>query len=160
MSGPARGRCGGRNLPLLTSGCTYGFKPSLSTPSAFVVSFDAVLGRSTPADYSQAIPLSLCLNMSAYLPGLPLRVPQRLRKVRELNPRLAVEQYRSYVVTALLCCRLTTQPTFPCMSFCSFVLCGFAAKSFFHALATVTVGSPTAFLALTSPLNLPSLIIL
>ena len=50
-----------------------------------------------------------------------LTFPCTLRKVRDSNPRVAVEQLRSYVYAALPCCCLSSQPTF-LFFYCSRIL--------------------------------------
>ena len=91
----------GSEIPL-TLGCTYGLVTAFSTPS-FRGSFAAAYLQDSSCQWF------------AYLPGLSLHVPRRLRKVRDSNPRVAVEQYRTYAFAALLCCCLSTQPTFLCL---------------------------------------------
>lgn len=91
-SGPTRGHCWFGTSPC-PSGCTYGLNTVLPLHS-FSGLFRCCL-----------IVSSLC-QWFAYLPGLPLHVPRRLRKVRDSNPRVISD---SRVSSAVLS---TSQPTF------------------------------------------------
>ena len=99
-SRPTRGHCWFGNY-LVTSGCTYG----LVTVSFHSISFEVYFAAVSAQGFARASPpfggsrchhrygllathLAIVYSVySAYLPGLPLRVPRRLWKVKDLNLR-------------------------------------------------------------------------
>ena len=105
---------------LVSSGCTYG----LVTVSFHSISFEVYFAAVSAQGFARASPpfggsrchhryvllaahLAIVYSVySAYLPGLPLRVPRRLRKVRDSNPRAISDSRVSGAVLS------ASQPTF------------------------------------------------
>ena len=86
-SKPTRGYCWFGNY-LVSSGCTYGLDTVSFHSIRFEVYFTAVSaqGFARPLAGLLATHLAIVYSVySAYLPGLPLRVPRRLWKVTESN---------------------------------------------------------------------------
>ena len=120
-SRPTRGHCWFGNY-LVSSGCTYGLCTVSFHSIRFEVSFAAVSAQgfaraSPPFGGSRchhrygllAAHLAIVYSVySAYLPGLPLRVPRRLWKVRDSNPRAISDSRVSGAVLS------ASQPTFLC----------------------------------------------
>ena len=71
------------------------------------VSFDAVSVQFSPCLRSSQPCLPMLHQFLAYLPGLPLRVPRRWRKVRDSNPRCVLPH-----ATLAVWCFQPAQPTF------------------------------------------------
>ena len=126
-SRPTRGHCWFGNY-LVTSGCTYG----LGTVSFHSISFEVYFAAVSAQGFARASPPfggSRCHHRygllathlaivypvySAYLPGLPLRVPRRLWKVMDSN-------HRAFQLTAL--CRSCLCPlSQPSCSVCRYAI--------------------------------------
>lgn len=113
ISRPTRGRCGVRNFPLsvgLYLRVEYRLFPLLPLSGLFRCRFDQCNVQACALAACTASVIST--NDVAYLPGLPLRVPRRLRKVRDSNSRsvFAACLVSSEVLSS-------TQPTFQiCLS--------------------------------------------
>ena len=78
---------------LVSSGCTYGLDTVSFHSICVEVSFATVSAQSFARPLAGLLATHLAIVYSvysAYLPGLSLHVPRRLRKVRDSNPRIVL----------------------------------------------------------------------
>ena len=146
---------------LVSSGCTYGLDTVSFHSICVEVSFATVSAQSFARSPAGLLATHLAIVYSvysAYLPGLPLRVPRRLRKVRDSNPPDVSFPcgYFAFRHSRFCPCRIAVVFIWPPLSQPSML------RLLRHNCIVSTVlveSSAVVFFVFTSPFSFPSLII-